>query len=351
MSYARTVDKLRSAGSQSSHQANPSTSDSLEIDVSSYNKLMEEYAQLQQVSDTLPNSVRPAAQETPKAGPDITASFAAPGSLVHDALMILDKLEQKAMQLAAITDIEEPYLDCTLDEFKRLKKQYENTHKVSLSAAEADLSERRFDAACDLVEITLIRYPQFTNVCPELKRQLEYHFDHTYAGIEIQASHTIEYIKERHYDYGTMPAPVSRLPFASGRKWLTDMLDLLLSGWETNPAHKDALARIFAYEGNRQTVGRLLLLLEKTLQRIGTFRFEKDAALNGISEHVITISPKSLEQAKEFLFTDNAARLEARSANISQRVASPAVFYPQEPIAMGCPACGMMSFAPATYKR
>ncbi len=280
------------------------------IDSSEFSKVIDECAQLkQQLQQT-----HLAELSMFKAAPDTTAN-AEPGSIVHDAFLIIDILTEKATKFRTQSDMPEPerrYF--SEDEYRRFKQQYYDKRLLSLSVEDSGLPEERFFAACDLIETVLIRYIKFMKISSEAEKNYTMHCNICMSFFEIEVEHTTEFCKENNYNFAQMPAPVSRIPLTSAKTWLLDMIALIFSDWHTNKDYPNALIREFASPELRTAVGYMLTKVDRVLNALCGFYIDKDQALKSRYDEVITIRPNGIEDAKELLFKDNRARLELQKS-------------------------------------
>jgi len=219
-------------------------------------------------------------------------------SVVSDAKFILRLLANRSQLMKEKSDCAQGTWGSS-DEQNQL---YEDTHTIKVTLAQSGMSKERFYAACELVDMALLKGPNPLFKIGILAKTLETFCMLGTEQFVIKATHTRQYLSQVSYNYKNIPAPVGRLPFDQAFSHLDIMVDQALKDWCICELCNQYLSRKFTSEEEKSVIFALLYDLEKCCQEFDKdFRFNCNLT-NGLQ---LIIDKNSYEQAVKLLLKDN----------------------------------------------
>lgn len=270
-----------------------------DIDVSAFNNLINEQTALAIKTTT---ATKTAVTQQPRLfqpAPSAATVYAfSTNAIVRDAKFILRLLSNNSQLMKEKSDCEQGTWGSS-DEQNQL---YEDTHNIKVTFAQSGMSKERFYAACELVDMALMKGSNSLFKKDPLANTLETFGMLGTEQFVIKATHTRRYLSQFSYNYKLIPAPVGRLPFDEAFNHLDKMVDEVLKDWRVCESGDQYLSRQFANEKEKLNIFDSLYDIEKCCQEFDKdFRFNSNLN-NGLQ---LIIDKNSYEQAVKLLLRDN----------------------------------------------
>ncbi len=218
-----------------------------------------------------------------------------------DALLILDKLEQRAKLMA---DAKDDAMRPSVGTSEKNDRRYHELHELMLKFSELDMTRERFYAACDLIRNATRTFLSSTCQWPQHDSPLIYY---VYRGTD-QVLIFIEHnrfnlaIRELQRDglATSLPAPVSAFPFAAVKQAMLDTLTPVLSGC----IHEDSNRVYKAFDTQEAFLYDLSAMYDlEEIVREHDKAFTLDIKLTDsqLPMFLFSVDKASLEQAKRII--------------------------------------------------
>jgi hypothetical protein len=223
-----------------------------------------------------------------------SAGAATTGSIIDDAKKIVDLLKQKARVASGESDIAAPgWGDSDAHD-----KMYALVHNALITLQESGLSEPRFHAACELIELSL-QQKLSAEMKPggDIDQKLEIVCQHGTKQFVINARHNNRMLSQSGYKYENFAAPICKVPYDGINLSLDQLSVSLFSGWNIDPINSNVLKRSYPNMNDCYHASSIYNSIEKACKEIdGSFSFNCY-----LINQVFSINKHNLDRAKLLL--------------------------------------------------